>query len=115
VSFWEGCSGFLAGFGGFVGLGCFRGRFRCLMRASSSFLGPGCFGCSLWVSGFRVDPCGFVWVFSFCGLALVVPVCTPGVLRGALNFLIKSSYFSKKYLSNIDVFLLPHFFAINLH
>jgi hypothetical protein len=25
--------------------------------------------------------------FSFCGLALVVPVYTPGVLRGALRFL----------------------------
>jgi hypothetical protein len=45
----------------------------------------------LWVSGFRVDPCGFVWVFSFCGLALLVPVYTPGVLRGNLRFLIKSS------------------------
>jgi hypothetical protein len=57
-----------------------------------SFLGSGCFGCSLWVSSFRVDPCGFVWVFSFCGLALVVSVYTPGVLRDALRFLIKSSY-----------------------
>jgi hypothetical protein len=50
----------------------------------------------LWVSGFRVDPCGFVWVFSFCGLALMVPVYTPGVLKCALHFLIKSSSLSKK-------------------
>jgi hypothetical protein len=50
----------------------------------------------LWDSGFRVDPCGFVWVFSFCGLALVVSVYTFGVLRGVLRFLIKSSYLSKK-------------------
>jgi hypothetical protein len=35
--------------------------------------------------------------FSFCGLALVVPVYTPGVLGGALLF-IKSSYLSKKIL-----------------
>jgi hypothetical protein len=89
VSFWEGCSGFLAGFGGFVGFGCIRGRFGCLMGGFFRFL---CSGCSLWVSGFRVDPCGFGWVFFFCGLALLVPVYTPGVLRGALRFLRKSSY-----------------------
>jgi hypothetical protein len=46
--------------------------------------------------GFRIDPCGFVWVFSFCGLALVVSVYILGVLRSALRFLIKSSYLSKK-------------------
>lgn len=51
-----------------------------------SFLGSGCFGCSLWVSSFRVDTCGFVWAFSFCGLALVVPVYTLGVLKDALRF-----------------------------
>jgi hypothetical protein len=28
-----------------------------------------------------------VLVFSFCGLDLIVPVYTPGVLRGALRFL----------------------------
>jgi len=42
-----------------------------------------------------------LWVclsFSFCGLALVVPMYTPGVLRGALRFLIKSYYLSKKKL-----------------
>jgi len=38
----------------------------------------------LWVLGlFLVGLFGF----SFCGLALVVPVYTPGVLRGALCFL----------------------------
>jgi len=38
----------------------------------------------LWVLGlFLVGLFGF----SFCGLALVVPVYTPGVLRGALRFL----------------------------
>jgi hypothetical protein len=31
VFFWEAYSGFLVGFGGFVRLGCFRGRFECLM------------------------------------------------------------------------------------
>jgi len=40
------------GFEGFVGLGCFRGRFGCLTGASS---------------GFRVVPCWFVWVFPFVG------------------------------------------------
>jgi hypothetical protein len=40
--FWEGCSGFLVGFGGFVRLGCFRGLFGCLTRASTIF----------WVLGF---------------------------------------------------------------
>jgi len=93
VSFWEGCSGFLAGFRGFVGLGCFQGRFGCLMGASSVFWAMGVLGAPC---GFRVDPCGFVWVFSFCELALVVPMYTLGVLRGALRFLIKSSYLKKK-------------------
>jgi hypothetical protein len=32
--FWEGCSGFRVGF---VGLGCFWGRFGCLMGASTVF------------------------------------------------------------------------------
>jgi hypothetical protein len=67
----------------------FDGGFFC-------FLGSGCYRYSLSISDFRVDPCGFVWVFSFCGLALVVSVYTPGVLMGALRFLIKSSYLSKK-------------------
>jgi hypothetical protein len=63
-----------------------------------------------WALGVIVAPCGFwvlgvilvglfglfFFIFSFCGLALVVPVYTPGVLRGALSFLIKSSYLSKK-------------------
>lgn len=38
----------------------FDGGFNC-------FLGFGCLlflgSCSLWVSGFRVGPCGFVWAF----------------------------------------------------
>jgi hypothetical protein len=62
--------------------------------------------CSVfWALGVLGAPCGF-WVLrlilvglfeslSFCGLALVVPVYTPGVLRGALHFLIKSSYKKK--------------------
>jgi len=38
----------------------------------------------LWVLGlFLVGLFGF----SFCGLSLVVPVYTPGVLRGVLRFL----------------------------
>jgi hypothetical protein len=37
-------------------------------------LDSGCYGYSLCDSGFRVDHYGFVWVFSFCGLALVVLV-----------------------------------------
>jgi len=59
-----------------------------------------------WALGVMGAPCGFRVLglilvglfafFSFCGLALVVPVYTPGVLRGALSFLIKSSYLSKK-------------------
>jgi len=44
VSFWEGCSGF----GGFVALGCFRGRFGCLMGASV-----------FWALGVLGAPCGF--------------------------------------------------------
>jgi hypothetical protein len=49
----------------------------------------------LWVLGlFLVGLFGF----SFCGLALVVPVYTPGVLKGALRFFIKFSYLSKKKL-----------------
>jgi hypothetical protein len=39
--FWDGCSGFLIGFRRFVGLWCFRGRFGCLTRASTIFLGLG--------------------------------------------------------------------------
>jgi hypothetical protein len=57
VSFWEGCSGFLAGFGGFVGLGCFRGMFGCLMGASSVF----------WALGVMSAPCEF----QVLGLILV--------------------------------------------
>jgi hypothetical protein len=49
------------GFGGFVGLGCFWDRFGCLTGASTVFWVLG--SCSLWVSGFRVGPCGFVWAF----------------------------------------------------
>jgi hypothetical protein len=41
---------FLAGFGGFVGLECFRGRFWCLIRASSVF----------WALGVMGAPCGFL-------------------------------------------------------
>jgi hypothetical protein len=59
-------------------------------------LGSGCYGYSLCDSGFRVDHYGFVWVFSFCGLALVVFVYTLGVLMSVLRFLIKSSYLIKK-------------------
>jgi hypothetical protein len=49
--FWEGCSGFLCGFWGFIGLGCFQGRFGRLMGASTVF------GFS-WASGV-VGPYGF--------------------------------------------------------
>jgi len=57
--FWEGCSGFLAGFGGFVGLGCFRDRFGCLLEAF--------FVC--WVLNVMGVPCGFrVLGLCFVGL-----------------------------------------------
>jgi hypothetical protein len=58
--------GFLAGFGGVVGLECLRGKFRCLMRASSVFWALGIMGAPCELS-FRVDPCGFVWFFLFVG------------------------------------------------
>jgi hypothetical protein len=44
VFFWEGCSGFLVGLGGFVGLGCFRSRFGYLMGFSSVFWALGVMG-----------------------------------------------------------------------
>jgi hypothetical protein len=72
-------------------LGCFRGRFECLMGVSSDF----------WALGVMGAPCGFLVLglilvglfgfFSFCELALVVPVYTPDVLKGILRFLMKSS------------------------
>jgi hypothetical protein len=57
---------------------------RVLLGCGACRAGLGvCWGL-LWVLGlFLVGLFGF----SFCGLALVVPVYTPGVLRGALCFL----------------------------
>jgi hypothetical protein len=49
VSFWEGCSSILAGFGGLIRLGCFRDRFGCLMGAFSVF----------WALGVMGARCGF--------------------------------------------------------
>jgi len=83
VSFWDGCSGFLAGFEGVCWVGVLSGQAWMFNGGFFCFLGSRCFGCSLWVSGFRVDPYEFVWVFSFCGLALAVHVYTPDVLKGA--------------------------------
>jgi hypothetical protein len=54
-AFWEGGSSFLVGFGGFVGLGCFRGRFGCFMGASYVFWALG----FLWVLSVVCAPCGF--------------------------------------------------------
>jgi len=55
--------------------------------------GSGCCGCCMRVLGLvLMDLVGF----SFYGLALVVPMYTPGVLRGALHLYIKFSYLSKK-------------------
>jgi hypothetical protein len=38
----------------------------------------------------------FFWVFFFCELALAASVYTPGVLRGALRFLINLLTYKKK-------------------
>jgi hypothetical protein len=63
--FWEGCSGFLAGFGGLLGwVGLLSEQVWVFVGGFFRMLG---FGCSLWVSGFRVVLCGFVWVLSFMG------------------------------------------------
>jgi hypothetical protein len=85
VGFFGEGSGFLAGFGGLLGsvlseqVWVFDGSFFCV-------LGSGCYGWSLWDSGFRVDPRGFVWVFSFCGPALVVSVYTSSVIGASCAF-----------------------------
>jgi hypothetical protein len=62
VFFWEGCSGFLVGFWELVGLGCFRGRFGCLMEASSIFWALGVLGASC---GFQVLGLILVGLFGF--------------------------------------------------
>jgi hypothetical protein len=80
-----GCSGFLQVVG-VCWVGVLSGQVWVFDESFFCVLGSGCYGCSLWDSGFRVDPCGFVWVFSFCGLALVVPVYTSGVLGAPYSF-----------------------------
>jgi hypothetical protein len=62
VPFWEDCSGFLAGFGGFVGLGCFRGRFGCLMETSFVFWALGVMGA---LCGFQVLGLILVGLFGY--------------------------------------------------
>jgi len=66
----------------------------------------GCFGCLIRVLGFPFGVFGglgawvllgfFFWFFFFCELALAASVYTPGVLRGALRFLINLLTYKKK-------------------
>jgi hypothetical protein len=75
------------GFEGFVGLGCFRGRFGCLMGASL---------------GFRVVPCGFVLVFLFVGW-LWLFLCILPVYLGAPYAFYKKILLIKKKMCRVNV------------
>jgi hypothetical protein len=65
--FFLGLFGFSGGFWGFCWVGVLSRQVLVFDKGFFCFLGSGCYGCSLWVLGFRVDPCGFVWIFSFVG------------------------------------------------
>jgi hypothetical protein len=82
---------FSCGFWGVCWVGLLSGQIWVFVGGFFCMLGFECHGCSLWVSGFRVVLCGFVWIFPFVGW-LWWFLYIPGVLRGALCFLIKSYY-----------------------
>jgi hypothetical protein len=58
--FLGGLFGFSCRFWGFVRLGVLSGQVWVFDGGFFCVLGSGCYGCSLWDLGFRVDPCGFV-------------------------------------------------------